>query len=65
MEQLRKTDLAKDIYAVRKQTIKGLFAVAKEEHATRYTHHRGLAHVTKWVTHKFAAMNLTLTVSTF
>ncbi len=57
-EQLRKTDTAKDIYAMRKQTIERVFADAKEKHAMRYTHHRGLARVTQWVTLKFAAMNL-------
>lgn len=57
-EQLRKTELAKGIYAMRKQTIERVFADAKEKHAMRYTHHRGLARVTQWVTLKFAAMNL-------
>ena len=33
-------------------------ASAKEKHAMRYTHHRGLAAVTRWVRLKFAAMNL-------
>lgn len=57
-EQLRKTELGKDLYAMRKQTIERVFADAKEKHAMRYTHHRGLARVTRWVTLKFAAMNL-------
>lgn len=57
-EQIRKTDVAKDIYAMRKQTIERVFADAKEKHAMRYTHHRGLAAVTRWVRLKFAAMNL-------
>ena len=35
-----------------------VFADAKEKHAMRYTHHRGLAAVTRWVRLKFAAMNL-------
>ena len=34
------------------------FADAKEKHAMRYTHHRGLARVTNWVRLKYAAMNL-------
>ena len=34
-----------------------VFADAKENHAMRYTHHRGLAAVTRWVRLKFAAMN--------
>ena len=43
---------------MRKQTIERVFADAKEKHAMRYTHHRGLARVSHWVTLKFAAMNL-------
>ena len=58
VEQIRKTDRAKDIYAQRKETIERVFADAKEKHAMRYTHHRGLAAVTRWVKLKFAAMNL-------
>ena len=57
-EQIRKTERAKDIYAQRKETIERVFADAKEKHAMRYTHHRGLAAVTRWVRLKFAAMNL-------
>ena len=58
VEQIRKTDRAKEIYAQRKETIERVFADAKEKHAMRYTHHRGLAAVTRWVRLKFAAMNL-------
>ena len=58
VEQIRKTDLAKDIYAQRKETIERVFADAKEKHAMRYTHHRGLVAVTRWVRLKYAAMNL-------
>ena len=58
VEQLRKTQRGKEIYAMRKQTIERVFADAKEKHAMRYTHHRGLAAVTRWVRLKFAAMNL-------
>ena len=57
-EQIRKTDRGKDIYAKRKETIERVFADAKEKHAMRYTHHRGLAAVTRWVKLKYAAMNL-------
>ena len=46
------------IYAMRKETIERVFADAKEKHAMRYTHHRGLARVTGWVRLKYAAMNL-------
>ncbi|MCD8383033.1 MAG: IS1182 family transposase [Clostridiales bacterium] len=58
VEQLRKTDRAKEIYAQRKETIERVFADAKEKHAMRYTHHRGLAAVTRWVRLKYVAMNL-------
>lgn len=57
-EGIRKTDLGKKIYAQRKETIERVFADVKEKHAMRYTHHRGLAAVTRWVRLKFAAMNL-------
>ena len=52
VEQIRKTDRAKEIYAQRKETIERVFVDAKD------THHRGLAAVTRWVRLKFAAMNL-------
>ena len=55
---IRKTDLGKSIYEKRKETIERVFADAKEKHSMRYTHMRGLARVTQWVTLKFAAMNL-------
>ena len=58
VEQLRKTDRCKALYEKRKQTIERVFADAKEKHAMRYTHHRGLAAVTRWVRLKYAAMNL-------
>ena len=58
VEGIRKTELGKKIYAQRKETIERVFADAKEKHAMRYTHHRGLAAVTRWVRLKFAAMNL-------
>ena len=58
VEQIRKTERGKDIYAKRKETIERVFADAKEKHAMRYTHHRGLARVTNWVRLKYAAMNL-------
>ena len=58
VEGIRKTDLGKKFYAQRKETIERVFADAKEKHAIRYTHHRGLAAVTRWVRLKFAAMNL-------
>jgi hypothetical protein len=58
VEQLRKTERGKEIYAMRKETIERVFADAKEKHAMRYTHHRGLARVTNWVRLKYAALNL-------
>lgn len=58
VEQLRKTERGKEIYAQRKETIERVFADAKEKHAMRYTHYRGLAAVTRWVKLKFVAMNL-------
>ena len=58
VEQLRRTERGKEIYAMRKETIERVFADAKEKHAMRYTHHRGLTHVTNWVRLKYAAMNL-------
>lgn len=58
VEELRKTERGKAIYALRKETIERVFADAKEKHAMRYTHLRGLGRVTQWVTLKFAAMNL-------
>lgn len=58
VEQLRKTERGKELYAKRKETIERTFADAKEKHGMRYTHHRGLARVTTWVKLKFAAMNL-------
>ena len=58
VEGIRKTERGKRIYAQRKETIERVFADAKEKHAMRYTHHRGLAAVTRWVRLKYAAMNL-------
>lgn len=58
VEQLRKTERGKELYERRKETIERVFADAKEKHAMRYTHHRGLARVTNWVRLKYAAMNL-------
>lgn len=58
MEQLRRTERGKELYAQRKETVERVFADAKEKHAMRYTHHRGLARVTSWVRLKYAAMNL-------
>ena len=58
VEQIRRTDRGKELYAMRKETIERVFADAKEKHAMRYTHLRGLARVSHWVRLKYAAMNL-------
>ena len=58
VEDLRRTELGKEIYARRKETVERVFADAKEKHAMRYTHHRGLTRVKNWVRLKYAAMNL-------
>lgn len=58
VEQLRKTERGKELYAMRKETIERVFADAKEKHSLRYTHHRGLIRVSSWVRLKYAAMNL-------
>ena len=55
VEHLRKTERGKELYAMRKETIERVFADAKEKHAMRYTHHRGLARVSAWVRLKYAA----------
>ena len=58
VEALRKTERGKEIYAMRKETIERVFADAKEKHAMRYTHHRGLAAVTRWVNPKFCVKSI-------
>lgn len=57
-DDARYTPEYRDLYKQRKETIERVFADAKEKHAMRYTHYRGLAQVTNWVKLKFAAMNL-------
>lgn len=57
-DDVRYTPQYRELYKRRKETIERVFADAKEKHAMRYTHYRGLAQVTKWVKLKFAAMNL-------
>ena len=57
-EDFRHTPEGKASYAKRKETIERVFADAKEKHAMRYTHIRGLTRVRNWVGLKFAAMNL-------
>ena len=57
-DDARYTPKYADLYKQRKETIERVFADAKEKHAMRYTHYRGLAQVSNWVRLKFAAMNL-------
>jgi transposase/transcription elongation factor Elf1 len=57
-EDFRHTPEGKASYTKRKETIERVFADAKEKHAMRYTHIRGLTRVRSWVGLKFAAMNL-------
>lgn len=57
-EDIRHSELGKQTYAMRSQTIERVFADAKEKYAMRYTPYRGLDRVSNWVKLKFAAMNL-------
>jgi len=57
-EDFRHTPAGQESYARRKETIERVFADAKEQHAMRYTHMRGLTRVRQWVGLKFTAMNL-------
>ncbi len=57
-EDARYTPKYQELYDRRKETIERVFADAKEKHAMRYTHYRGLTQVTNWVKLKFATMNL-------
>lgn len=57
-EDIRHSDLGKETYEMRSQTIERVFADAKEKHAMRYTYYRGLKPVANWVKLKFATMNL-------
>lgn len=57
-EDYRHTPKYKEIYKERKETIERVFAGAKELHAMRYTHLRGLQRVRTQITLTFACMNL-------
>jgi transposase len=57
-DDFRYTPVGRGSYEQRKETIERVFADAKEKHAMRYTHIRGLTRVKSWVGLKFAAMNL-------
>jgi transposase len=57
-EDIRRSPDGKATYSLRSETIERVFADAKEKHAMRYTHLRGLDRVRNWVKFTFAAMNL-------
>lgn len=57
-EDVRHSPEGKYIYSLRKETIERVFADAKEKHAMRYTHYRGLAKLKMQTLLTFAAMNL-------
>lgn len=57
-EDIRHSQLGKDTYSKRSETIERVFADAKEKHSMRYTPYRGIKQVTSWVKLKYAAMNL-------
>lgn len=57
-KEIMKTPYARSVYACRKETIERVFGDAKENHGMRYTPYRGIQRVTKWVTLKYACMNL-------
>ncbi len=58
VEDYRHTPELRKLYDRRKETIERVFADAKEKHAMRFTHLRGLTRNLGWVRLKFAAMNL-------
>jgi len=57
-EHLRHTDLNKEIYAQRKETIERVFADMKEKHGMRWTTLRGLKRVSAQAMLVAACMNL-------
>jgi transposase len=57
-EDIRHTIGTKEIYDKRKETIKRVFADAKELHGMRYVKHRGLSRVRMELTLLFSCMNL-------
>ncbi len=58
VEELRHTELNRNIYDRRKQTIERVFADAKEKHGMRWTRYRGLEKVSMQAMLTFAALNL-------
>lgn len=57
-EDIRHTEMGKDLYRQRGETIERVFADAKERHGMRYTRYRGLGKVQHYLTLLFACMNL-------
>ena len=57
-DDARDTPKYQELYKKRKETIERVFADAKEKHAMRYTHYRGLAQVQNWVKFKSVDMNI-------
>lgn len=57
-EDMRHTPGGQALYVLRGQTIERVFADAKEKHAMRYTHYRGLARLKMQAMLTFACMNL-------
>ncbi|MGM8216845.1 IS1182 family transposase [Bacillaceae bacterium W0354] len=57
-EHLRHTEINREIYAKRKETIERVFADAKEKHGMRWTRYRGKEKVSAHAMLLFAAMNL-------
>ena len=58
VEDLRHTELNRNIYDRRKQTVERVFADAKEKHGMRWTRYRGLEKVSMQAMLTFAALNL-------
>jgi transposase len=57
-EKIRKSNIFKETYDMRKETIERVFAGAKELHGMRYAKHRGLPRVKMELTLLFSCMNL-------
>jgi len=57
-EDVRHSPVGRTTYQARSETIERIFADAKEKHAMRYTHLRGLAKLKMQTLLTYAAMNL-------
>lgn len=58
VEDLRHTELNRNIYDRRKQTVERVFVDAKEKHGMRWTRYRGLEKVSMQAMLTFTALNL-------